>query len=59
MKMIQVNNINKEEFMMGDNKNNKNTKTGPEANNDQLGENAYEPYSEKYDNKGKNAKAQK
>ena len=35
------------------------TKTGAGANNDQLGENAYEPYGEKYDNKGKNSSKQR
>ncbi|MCX8128640.1 MAG: hypothetical protein N3I35_00880 [Clostridia bacterium] len=32
------------------------SKPGPKSNNDQLGENAYEPYAENYDNKGKNPK---
>ena len=43
---------------MGDkSKNNKGKiKSGPRASNDQLGENAYEPYAENYDNKGKNSK---
>lgn len=32
------------------------TKSKIKANNDQLGENAYDPLAENYDNKGRNAK---